>query len=606
MKSSPMFNSQTTAHSFHIPVMGLGFTADSPIKVAKYGISSVVSIMDDHMLEDLRRIYSRKFQIPFIPINDKTDDSRASRIKAYLNFLHSAVQKQVEDLKSQSFDYGIAINEYFNLMPDTHSLKQLYEKMKKEVGEARESIAKMLKEAISPGKIDVNIMTKVDKINFDKDGNELPREYSDALSALRGFAESDLESSVIFSAGMNPALFGYAEQFPDFFPDQDGKIKKGIILKVSDYRSGLIQGRFLAKKGLWVSEFRIESGLNCGGHAFATDGLLIGPILEEFKNKRSELRQVLFDTCQKALSEKGNQPLPENIQPKITYQGGIGTAAEDRFLMDHYNLDGTGWGSPFLLVPEATSVDPDTLDRLIKSRKSDYYLSHASPLGIPFNNLRISSGEEQRLSRIEKNRPGSPCYKKFLSFSTEFSSKPICTASREYQSLKLKQFAAGKTTQSEMAEVLEKDCLCEGLSASVILSQGEEPRRNLKAVTICPGPNLAYFKGIFSLKEMLDHIYGKANIALDPERPQVFVKELQLYVQHLQHEISKGLPEKTQKFESYVEKFKSNLSQGITYYQELIDTFKIDSAEVMENMKIQLLELNEKLLGLEVVKNEKV
>lgn len=606
MKSSPKFNSQTTAHSFHIPVMGLGFTADSPIKVAKYGISSVVSIMDDHMLEDLRRIYSRKFQIPFIPINDKTDDSRASRIKAYLNFLHSAVQKQVEDLKSQSFEYGIAINEYFNLMPDTHSLKQQYEKMLKEVGEVRVSIAKMLKEAISPGKIDVNIMTKVDKINFDKDGNELPREYSDALSALRGFAESDLESSVIFSAGMNPALFGYAEQFPDFFPDHNGKVKKGIILKVSDYRSGLIQGRFLAKKGLWVSEFRIESGLNCGGHAFATDGLLIGPILEEFKNNRSELRQVLFDTCQKALSEKGNQPLPENIQPKITYQGGIGTAAEDRFLMDHYNLDGTGWGSPFLLVPEATSVDPDTLDRLIKSRKSDYYLSHASPLGIPFNNLRISSGEEQRLSRIEKNRPGSPCYKKFLSFSTEFSSKPICTASREYQSLKLKQFAAGKTTQSEMAEVLEKDCLCEGLSASVILSQGEEPRRNLKAVTICPGPNLAYFKGIFSLKEMLDHIYGKANIALDPERPQVFVKELQLYVQHLQHEISKGLPEKTQKFESYVEKFKSNLSQGITYYQELIDTFKIDSAEVMENMKIQLLELNEKLLGLEVVKNENV
>ena len=597
-----MFNSHTTAHSFHIPVMGLGFTADTPIKVAKYGISSVVSIMDDHMLEDLKRIYSRKLEVPYLPISEKTTDSRANRIKAYLNLLHVSVNKQIEELKSQSFEYGIAINEYFNLLPDSHGLKILYERMKQEVGEAKEAIQNRLKAAISPGKIDVNIMTKVDKINFDKDGKELPREYSDALSALRGFAESDLESSVVFSAGMNPALYGYAEQFADFFPDQNGKIKKGIILKVSDYRSALIQGRFLAKKGLWVSEFRIESGLNCGGHAFATDGLLIGPILEEFKNSRSELRQVLFDTCQKALFDKGNNLLSEDIMPKITYQGGIGTAAEDKFLMNYYQLDGTGWGSPFLLVPEATSVDKDTLDRLIQSRKSDYYLSHASPLGVPFNNLRTSRGEEQRLSRIEKNRPGSPCYKKFLSFSTEFSSKPICTASREYQNLKLKDYAEGKTTQNEMDEVLEKDCLCEGLSASVILNQGEEPRRNLKAVTICPGPNLAYFKGVFSLKEMLDHIYGKVSIALDPERPQVFVKELQLYVQHLQHEISKSLPEKSQKFESYVDKFKANLSQGISYYQELIASFPMDTEEVVDKMKAQLQELKDKIAGLELAK----
>ncbi|MCS4433422.1 hypothetical protein [Aquiflexum gelatinilyticum] len=597
-----MFNSHTTTHSFHIPVMGLGFTADTPIKVAKYGISSVVSIMDDHMLEDLRRIYSRKLQIPYLPISDKTDDSRANRIKAYLNLIHDAVSKQIEELKSQSFDYGVAINEYFTLLPENHGLKVLYERMKQEVGEAKEAIQNRLKAAISPGKIDVNIMTKVDKINFDKEGNELPREYSDALSALRGFAESDLESSVVFSAGMNPALYGYAEQFEDFFPDENGKIKKGIILKVSDYRSALIQGRFLAKKGLWVSEFRIESGLNCGGHAFATDGLLIGPILEEFKNNKEELRQVLFDTCQKALTDKATHLLPEAIMPKITYQGGIGTAAEDKFLMNYYQLDGTGWGSPFLLVPEATSVDKDTLDRLIQSRKSDYYLSHASPLGVPFNNLRNSSGEEQRLSRIEKNRPGSPCYKKFLSFSTEFSAKPICTASREYQNLKLKQFATGDTTLPVLEEVLEKDCLCEGLSASVILNQGEEPKRNLRAVTICPGPNLAYFKGVFSLKEMLDHIYGKANIILDPERPQVFVKELQLYVQHLQHEISKSLPEKTQKFESYVDKFKANLSQGIAYYQELIASFPIDTEEVVEKMRNQLSELKEKISSMELVK----
>src|SRR5690606_5648422 len=110
-------------------------------------------------------------------------------------------------------------------------------------------------------------------------GDPLPIEYSDALSALKGFALSQLKSSVVFSAGLNPRLYSFCEQFPDFFPTENAGPNKKIILKVSDYRSALIQGKFLAKKGLWVSEFRIESGLNCGGHAFATDGLLLGPIL---------------------------------------------------------------------------------------------------------------------------------------------------------------------------------------------------------------------------------------------------------------------------------------------------------------------------------------
>ena len=83
--------------------------------------------------------------------------------------------------------------------------------------------------------------------------------------------------------------------FDSFFPDSNGTLKKKIILKVSDYRSALIQGKFLAKKGLWVSEFRIESGLNCGGHAFATDGYLLGPILDEFKENKNLLISTLYE-----------------------------------------------------------------------------------------------------------------------------------------------------------------------------------------------------------------------------------------------------------------------------------------------------------------------
>src|SRR5690606_26204223 len=162
---------------------------------------------------------------------------------------------------------------------------------------------------------------------------------------------------------------------------------KKIILKVSDFRSAFIQAKFLAKKGLWISEFRVESGLNCGGHAFATEGYLLGPILEEFKLRRSEMVNELFDIYQKSLANKGIQ-LSEAPSQKLTVQGGIGTSRENNFLINHYNLDGTGWGSPFLLVPEATNVDTETLEALEDAASEDFYISGSSPLGVPFNNFR--------------------------------------------------------------------------------------------------------------------------------------------------------------------------------------------------------------------------
>jgi len=134
---------------------------------------------------------------------------------------------------------------------------------------------------------------------------QLPTIYNDAHASLRGFAKSKLSSSVVFSAGMNPRLYSYLEEFEDFFPNEKGELKKKIIIKVSDFRSAMIQGNFLAKKGLWVSEYRIESGLNCGGHAFATDGLLMGPIMEEFKQKKSELQYFGIFFMERSIETEG-------------------------------------------------------------------------------------------------------------------------------------------------------------------------------------------------------------------------------------------------------------------------------------------------------------
>ncbi|WP_297336140.1 hypothetical protein [Algoriphagus sp.] len=591
----------TSPHSFHIPVMGLGYTVDTPLKVARYGISSVISIMDDQLLERMREIYCAKNGFDFSPIPEKEADYRAKRIQAYLDLMHELIQAQMQEFDLCS-PHGLAqLSNYVDLLPQDHRLKKLMlEFLEANSTSEKEKIGSQLQALIQPGSIDVNIMTKVDKLNSDENGKLLPREFSDALSALRGFAQSKLAGSVIFSAGMNPALFAYLEEFPGFFPDENQKLKKQVILKVSDYRSALIQGKFLAKKGIWVSEFRIESGLNCGGHAFATDGFLIGPILEEFKANRAELAQTLWEICTEAQLQKGIQCFSSPPQLKITYQGGIGTAEENQFLQKHYQLDGTGWGSPFLLVPEATSVDEDTLQRIIKAKQDDFYLSHASPLGVPFNNLRNSSAEEQRKDRIARNRPGSPCYKKFLSFNTDHTEKPICTASRQYQAIQGKRFEKGEISSQELQETLVKDCLCEGLSAPAILASGAIPKRNLSAVTICPGPNLAYFKGIYTLKEMVGHIYGKIKLTLEPDRPHVLIKEAQLYVNYLKNEFEKVSDAANKRQITYLEKFRSNLSQGLEYYQNLIREVQVDTEEKLNAMKAELVKLYQEIQQLEL------
>jgi hypothetical protein len=580
-------------HTFHIPVMGLGFTIDTPIKVARYGISSVVSIIQDNLIEHMREFYCAQESEPYqhIPVTDA--DHRAKRVAAYLDLMQGIVNKQLVALKQESFEKGHDIVKYFELLPETSPVKVLYFEMLKAEGETKLELQKQLRDKIIAGAIDVNIMTKIDNLNYSKTNEVLPPEYSDALSVLRGFANSKLTSSVVFSAGLNPRLFAYVENFGDFFPDANSQLRKKIILKVSDYRSALIQGKFLAKKGLWVSEFRIESGLNCGGHAFPTEGHLLGPILEEFKNKREALTAELLELCNKALLEKNKTLLPHACALRITVQGGIGTAKEDAFLRAYYHLDGTGWGSPFLLVPEATNVDTKTLNQLANATKDDYYLSHASPLGIPFNNFRKSTSETQRKLRIEKGRPGSPCYKKHLAFNTEFTEKTICTSSREYQNLKIKELAQLDLTQTEYNKrydaITEKDCLCEGLATTAFIKNKIPVEHRLDAVTICPGPNLAYFSKVFSLEEMVGHIYGRVDLLNTTYRPHAFVNELKMYVDYLRAEIQKCTLTQTDKQLKYFSAFKANLLQGIDYYIALIPKL-LNEADAFKNKMITEIE----------------
>lgn len=584
-------------HSFHIPVLGLVFSVDTPIRVARFGISSVVSIVDDVLMERMRRHYSALHNIPFTPIGRGERDSRARRITAYLNLVQTIVRDQVARLKASAFDSRSELTRYFELLSDTSPLKALYRRMiQTSDPRAQLRLQEDLRSRVVPGSIDVNIMTKLDKANKDTEGEAC----SDAVAALRGFAGSELHSAVVFSAGFNPRLYSYLGNCREFFPDDQGRFLKRVILKVSDYRSALIQGRFLARKGIWISEYRIESGLNCGGHAFATEGLLLGPILETFKEKREELLAELYQEFCKALAEKG-RAFPGVPPPvRISVQGGIGTALEDRFLREYHGVDGTGWGSPFLLVPEATNMDAATRSMLAAAKPEDFYLSDSSPLGVPFNNLRGSYSEQEKLRKVALGKPGSPCTKKYLVSNTEFTAEPICTASIQYQSQKIKQLREAQLPPDVLRESIDavtaKSCLCEGLSSCREGGDSAVP----PAVAVCPGPNLAFFSKISSLEEMVGHIYGRVQLLSASDRPNMFVNELRLYADYLKQRAAKKLESFSEREQKSLEAFRASLLDGISYYKSLIPKLKEEGEAYRERMHCDLQALELELLALVV------
>lgn len=568
---------QSSQHKFHIPVMGLAYTIDSPIKVARFGISSVISIVEDRLIEMMRQHYYPTINREYQPISTHETDYRAKRITDYLNLVNTIVQAQVEKLRNAAFEKGSEIVKYFEMLPDDNVLKQLFRQMMNSGNqEEKEKMASQLRSQIQPGNIDVNIMTKVDREIYNDEG-VIVENGSDAVAALRGYAKSNLtNSSVVFSAGMNPRLYNYLENCREFDVNEDGRFTKKVIVKVSDFRSALIQGKYLAKKSIWVSEFRIESGLNCGGHAFATEGYLLGPILEEFKTNRQELIDTIFEVYNAALRKRNKQYFIYPPKMIFSVQGGIGTHEEDDFLVRYYNVDSTGWGTPFLLVPEATTVDEDTMNLLSNAKENDVVLSRNSPLGVRFHYLKGTSSENEKLLRIKNGKPGSPCTEKHLSFNTEFTKEPICTASHKYQKLKITQLQSLNLPepeyQKQLNEVLDKECLCVGLSNAAAMSYNRTFIKTLRAVTICPGPNIANFSEVVSLKTMTDHIYGRVNILTNTNRPHMFIAELHLYIDYLKEELENDIrTDNFLKTKKYYTSFYQNLCNGITYYQNLPD-----------------------------------
>ena len=207
--------------------MGIGYTVDTPIRVASLGINSVISLVDDHLLEKMRTFYSPRFNIPYEPIPMNAEDGRAKRITAYLDMVKEAVDSQLETMRKQPFFSQSNKDLYFDMLPGSSELKKRYQMLAEMPPGADRCIAEeVLTNDMQPGSIDVNIMVKLDNPNRGIDGKWLPKEFNDALAALRGFINSSVESAVVFSAGINNALFNYLTNFEEFYYNDNTKLKK--------------------------------------------------------------------------------------------------------------------------------------------------------------------------------------------------------------------------------------------------------------------------------------------------------------------------------------------------------------------------------------------
>ena len=296
-----------------------------------------------------------------------------------------------------------------------------------------------------------------------------------------------------------------------------------------------------------------------------------------------------------ALNKKGFPVENEKLGFKVTVQGGVGKTEEHEFLRRYYGVESVGWGSPFLLVPEVMNVDPDTLKRLCEAGEDDLYLSNVSPLGVPFNSLRTNTKDIEKMDRLDRGKPGSPCTKKFLVSNKNYTEKPICTASIEFMK-KISVLKDNEETEDKFKEELEmaseKVCLCEGLSASTLMNYNITDAKQSLAVSICPGPNLAYYSKVSSLKDMVDHIYGRINLITDPDRPNMFIKELILNIDFIEKKIVACMNSRSNQNEDYVNTYYANLLDGLNYYRKIIPNI-IEETEIVKSQIRESLDVLE-------------
>lgn len=159
--------------------------------------------------------------------------------------------------------------------------------------------------------------------------------------------------------------------------------------------------------------------------------------------------------------------------------------------------------------------------------------------------------------------------------------------------------------QKEYQKIIGKSCICVGLGTSALIDKGIETMDEGIGVSVCPGPNMAYYDKQTSLLEMVDHIYGRNNIIRRNDRPHMFIKELQLYVHYFREKVEEINSDFNKKQEKNLIQFNENLRAGVLYYQQLFGKYKDSFKETKESILKELDQTYIKLQDLKTNMEEK-
>ena len=162
-----------------------------------------------------------------------------------------------------------------------------------------------------------------------------------------------------------------------------------------------------------------------------------------------------------------------------------------------------------------------------------------------------------------------------------------------------------KVYNKQVAELLDKECLCVGLSNSAAINYSQTFVNKLGAVTICPGPNIVNFNKTVSLQTMCDHIYGRTNILGNTNRPHMFVAELYLYIDFFKEQLFEDIEtEQFDKKKKFFLTFYQNLRNGITYYRGLNGISEKEKLKMEKDLEAASLELDYLNYQYEIITNQ--
>ena len=96
---------------------------------------------------------------------------------------------------------------------------------------------------------------------------------------------------------------------------------------------------------------------------------------------------------------------------------------------------------------------------------------------------------------------------------------------------------------------------------------------------------------------MVGHIYGKKNVISVENRPHMFIKELNIYIEYLKNKLEDSKISMDKKQEKYLLTFTKNLEEGISYYQNLFLDIR-NSFQEVKSLLLNELELSNATLQL--------